>query len=116
MTRASGVNLMILGSQIKAARALLDWQVADLANASGVSVGAIEDLENRKGTIADDTAMLQDIIASVERGGVRFITEHSSEGGPGVRFRPAERVFTDERDTVQYKEYLVNDAPPGAGG
>jgi len=107
---------MILGSQIKAARALLGWQVTDLARAAGVTTSTIDVLENQMGIIADDTEAIRNIIASVERSGVLFITEYSSEGGPGVRLQPAERVFTDEADTVQYKEYLVNDAPPGAGG
>ena len=107
---------MILGCQIKAARALLGWQVTDLASAAGVTPSTIDVMENEMGIFADDTCGLTDIVASVERSGVLFITGYSSEGGPGVRLKPAERVFTDEADTVQYKEYLVNDAPPGAGG
>ncbi|MBB3317597.1 transcriptional regulator with XRE-family HTH domain [Rhizobium sp. BK181] len=107
---------MILGSQIKAARALLGWQVSDLAMAAGVTASTIDLVENQMGIIAEDTEGLRDIIASVERSGVVFLTEYSNGGGPGVRLKPAERVYTDEADTVQYKEYLVNDAPPGAGG
>lgn len=53
---------------------------------------------------------------ALEGAGVVFIPENG--GGAGVRLakRADASVDTIETETVQYEEYLENDAPPGAGG
>ncbi len=109
---------MTLSQQLTAARALLGWDLAKLSAASGVSVIDIERLETKAGTIPPNTPELGPIFLAFEKAGVVLIDEGPVDGGAGVRFRTrrSAKVYTDEADTVQYKEYLVNDAPPGAGG
>lgn len=53
---------------------------------------------------------------ALEGAGVVFIPENG--GGAGVRLakRAEASIDTNETETVQYEEYLENDAPPGAGG
>ncbi|MBB4440657.1 hypothetical protein M2310_004224 [Rhizobium leguminosarum] len=53
---------------------------------------------------------------ALEGGGVIFIPENG--GGAGVRLAKSANasIDTNETETVQYEEYLENDAPPGAGG
>nr|WP_210421411.1 hypothetical protein [Rhizobium sp. R693] len=43
---------------------------------------------------------------------------YSGSGGPGVRLTQPTGASIDvnTNETVQYKEHLTNDAPPGAGG
>lgn len=59
---------------------------------------------------------LQDVKHALEGAGVVFIPENG--GGAGVRLakRASASTDTNETETVQYEEYLENDAPPGAGG
>lgn len=68
------------------------------------------------GKLSPDEQTLQGMKRSLEDAGVLFIPENG--GGAGVRLaRPASAsIDTDETETVQYEEYLKNDAPPGAGG
>ncbi|MGO7609282.1 XRE family transcriptional regulator, partial [Rhizobium ruizarguesonis] len=59
---------------------------------------------------------LQDMKHALEGAGVVFIPENG--GGAGVRLakRADASIDTNENETVQYEEYIKNDAPPGAGG
>ena len=72
----------ILPSQIRAARALIDWSQDDLAKSSGVSLSTIKDFEAGRRNIAlDYVNALQNALTRV---GVHFIPL-SRVGGPGVR-------------------------------
>jgi hypothetical protein len=44
--------------------------------------------------------------------------EGSVDGGPGVRLmaKSSAAIDVNVTQTVQYKEFLENDAPPGVGG
>jgi len=56
---------------------------------------------------------------ALEANGLTFLDgNYSGSGGPGVRLNgPTSRsIDVDIHQVVQYEEYLVNDAPPGAGG
>lgn len=70
---------MITIQQIKAARALLNWNQDDLAKAANVSKPAIANLE--RGTAQPRIETLNAITRAMEEGGVEFID------GPGVRLR-----------------------------
>ena len=61
---------MITIQQVKAARALLDWNQSDLAKASGISVPAIARLEQGIGNPRADTA--QAIQSAFEDSGIEF--------------------------------------------
>ena len=72
-------------SQIKAARALLEWSQQDLAEASSKSVQTIKRLEALRGRIAGRDTTVQDIMLALEAGGIEFVEEPG--GGVGVIFR-----------------------------
>ena len=85
-TGADGMSILKVSiEQVKAARALLRWSQADLADTSGISLPTIKRLEAATGEIGgrEDTATA--IRASLEAAGVEFIPENG--GGPGVRLR-----------------------------
>jgi transcriptional regulator with XRE-family HTH domain len=71
--------------QIKAARALLGWSQADLAEKSGVSEPTVARLESTDGELGGRKLTVKKIRAAVEGAGVTFIDENG--GGLGVRLR-----------------------------
>jgi transcriptional regulator with XRE-family HTH domain len=75
---------MIEAAQVRAARALVDWSQAELANAAGLHVAVIELIETGGGNKvpAEDIAKMR---AALEAAGVAFIPENG--GGAGVRLR-----------------------------
>jgi predicted transcriptional regulator len=77
------LRLMITAEQCRAARALLDWGQADLADKAGVGVVTIRQLE--AGGHDARRATLQVVRHALERAGVEFIDENG--GGPGARLR-----------------------------
>ncbi|RUM27090.1 XRE family transcriptional regulator [Rhizobium vallis] len=101
-------------AQCRAARALIGWSRDDLSSASKIAEATIADFE--AGSFFPAERALQNIKQSLEDAGVLFIPENG--GGAGVRLAKSESasIDTDETETVQYEEYLKNDAPPGAGG
>lgn len=70
---------MITMEQIRAARALLDWNQADLAKAAAISKPALANLE--RGTAQPRMETLNAITRALEDGGIEFTD------GPGVRLR-----------------------------
>lgn len=70
---------MITIEQIKAGRALLDWNQEDLAQHSGVSKPAINKMERR--VVSPRTETLRKLQDAMETAGVEFTS------GPGVRLR-----------------------------
>jgi transcriptional regulator with XRE-family HTH domain len=77
-------------SQIKAARALLEWKQSDLSRASGVSMPTLSRLEMGTGDIAGRASTVTKLIAALEGAGVVFLPIGGEDlGGPGVRLRQA---------------------------
>ncbi|RTL91729.1 XRE family transcriptional regulator [Ancylobacter aquaticus] len=76
---------LITTRQVKAARALLDWSQADLAQASGVSEPTLARLEAEDGTLGGRRITNAKLRSALERAGIEFISE--SDGRIGVRFR-----------------------------
>lgn len=76
-------------AQIKAARALLGWSQADLAESCGKSVQTIKRLEAQSGIMGGRDTTAQDIKLSLEAVGIEFIEERA--GGIGVVLRKPER-------------------------
>jgi transcriptional regulator with XRE-family HTH domain len=75
---------LLSGSQIRAARALLKWNAADLARQSALGVNTIrraEAAERTSLTTANELAIRR----ALETAGIEFISENG--GGPGVRLR-----------------------------
>ncbi|MBS7695877.1 MAG: helix-turn-helix domain-containing protein [Chelatococcus sp.] len=76
------------GPQLRAARALLNWTVRDLADRSHVHRNTISAFESEK--TFPNASTLAALIRPLEQGGVVFMDENASSpsGGPGVRLRP----------------------------
>jgi DNA-binding XRE family transcriptional regulator len=76
---------MLTGSQIRAARALLNWSGEDLAKKIGLARHTIMNLEKSDGVPPSRTQTLLDIKAAFEGAGIEFIG--TPENGAGVRFK-----------------------------
>ena len=74
---------MITSAQCRAARGLLAWSQQELAEAAGVGVVTIHQLE--AGTSDPRRATLEVIRRAFENAGVEFIDENG--GGAGVRLQ-----------------------------
>ena len=77
--------MSIVPEQSRAARALLNWSQARLAEAAKVARATLAEFEAGKRTPYERT--LADIQTTLESAGVEFIAENG--GGPGVRLRKA---------------------------
>jgi transcriptional regulator with XRE-family HTH domain len=71
--------------QVKAARALLGWSQADLAEKSGVSEPTVARLESVDGDLGGREDTAEKLQASLKAAGIEFIDEDG--GGRGVRLR-----------------------------
>lgn len=76
---------MIVGAQIRAARALVRWTVEDLAKSAKVGVMTVRRAEASDGPPSMLLNNMAAIRAALEAAGVEFIAENG--GGPGVRLR-----------------------------
>lgn len=76
---------MIIKEQCKAARALLDWTLDDLAKADGCTVSrmSLHTFENGGNMRVNNQTMLRSVF---EHAGIEFI-DQTSKKGPGVRFK-----------------------------
>jgi predicted transcriptional regulator len=81
--------VLVTTRQIKAARALLAWSQADLANRSGISEPTVARLEAVDGELGGRGNTTQKIRDAIEAAGVEFIDENG--GGSGVRLRKPSR-------------------------
>lgn len=75
---------MVTSAQIRAARALLNWTVRDLAERAGVHRNTVTRAETDATGPGHATASIR---AALETAGVEFIGENG--GGAGVRLRRA---------------------------
>ena len=76
---------MILGIQIRAARAALGWSIERMAEKSGVSGRTIKRFESFNGVPPSRSSTLYDIQTALEAAGIEFIG--TPEDGPGIRAR-----------------------------
>jgi transcriptional regulator with XRE-family HTH domain len=76
--------------QVKAARALLGWSQAVLAERSGVSEPTIARLEAVDGELGGREDTAEKIRAAIEAAGIEFLQEN--DGGAGVRLRKHRRI------------------------
>lgn len=74
----------ITSAQLRAARALLDWSMIDLAKVARVSVSTIKRLEDERLRPATDRSAAA-VQSALETAGVRFLPDDGD--GPGVRCR-----------------------------
>jgi transcriptional regulator with XRE-family HTH domain len=78
---------MINSAQCRAGRGLLAWSQQQLADAAGIGVVTVHQLE--AGTSEPRPTTLEVIKRAFENAGVEFIDENG--GGPGVRLKKAKR-------------------------
>ena len=77
---------VISGAQIRAARALLGWSQAKLADEADLSEGSIKDIEAEATDPKRST--LQAIVKAFDKAGVMFLDAGIDRaGGPGVRLK-----------------------------
>ena len=89
----------IIPAQIRAARALLDWSQEELANAAGVALTSVRDLEAQRR--AADSGTAGSVMRALENGGVDFVAG-TSTSGPGVHL-VAKRPNLVKRPTVMMR-------------
>ncbi len=77
-------NIMI-GRQLRAARALIGWTAQDLATASSVGVATIRRAELKDGETGMTAPNVAAVRSALEAAGIEFIPENG--GGAGVRLR-----------------------------
>ena len=75
--------MAVTSSQVRMARAALNWTVRDLAKATSLHRNTITNIET--GRYAGESGTLETIAAVLRRAGIEFIDENG--GGPGVRLR-----------------------------
>jgi transcriptional regulator with XRE-family HTH domain len=83
-------NKLATTRQVKAARALLGWSQADLAQHSGVSEPTVARLESADGDLGGREGTAAKIMNAIQRAGIEFIDENG--GGRGVRLRKRARL------------------------
>ena len=76
-------RFVITGRQLRAARALLDWEQIELAKRSRVAIGTIRRMESFSGQIGSRTSTLSQVQQTLEKAGIQFLNDES----PGVRIR-----------------------------
>ncbi|MBE1502856.1 helix-turn-helix domain-containing protein [Rhizobium viscosum] len=109
----------ITGRQLAAARALLGIGQVELASRANISAPTLRRMEASEGAAEGMRNNVASVIGVLEAGGITFLDgNYSGSGGPGVRLtQPAgASIDMQERETIQYREFYENDAPPGAGG
>jgi DNA-binding XRE family transcriptional regulator len=80
---------MLTGKQMRAARGLLGWSADDLAKASKLSRGTIENAEKIEGMPNMQSKNLLAVKTALEKAGIIFIDagDYDGRAGVGVRMR-----------------------------
>lgn len=81
--------MVIVRSQLRAARAILGWSQADLADAADISLPTIGRIEPGDGPLPVRARTADALRTALEKAGVEFIDPNG--GGPGVRLAKKRR-------------------------
>jgi transcriptional regulator with XRE-family HTH domain len=88
MVVCSNFFSMLTGPQIRAARGLIGWSIATLADKAGVGYQTVHRAETAEGVPSTTATNLFAIQRALEAAGVVFLDEHEHrDGGVGVRLR-----------------------------
>jgi transcriptional regulator with XRE-family HTH domain len=80
---------MITAAQIRAARALLGWSGAELAEAAGLSLQTIRRMESPIGPERSAAINVEAVQRALETAGVQFLpADDAAALGPGLRLKP----------------------------
>jgi len=66
---------------------MLGWRVADLAEASGVSVPTVQRMDASKGTVPGRHDTVTAIRRTLEAQGIQFLDADDTAKGPGVALK-----------------------------
>lgn len=77
---------MMQSSQLRAARALLDWRQEDLAQAAEVGLATLARIEQGVGVVQGNFSTIMKLQTTLELQGISFINDPA---GYGVRFDPS---------------------------
>jgi len=72
---------LITSSQIRAARALLDWTRSELSEKSGVGISALMRFESADGVPAGNIKTIDAVKKALEEVGIEFIGTPDSQAG-----------------------------------
>lgn len=75
------------GEQIRAARALLGWTAADLAEKSGISYPTVQRLDAMRGQVSARHDTVEAIRTSLASAGIQFLEAGTASEGAGVALR-----------------------------
>jgi transcriptional regulator with XRE-family HTH domain len=78
--------MSLTAGQIRAARALLDWNQQKLAEESGVSLATIRRIESPRGPDRSTAPNREALQRALEKGGILFVSKDTT-GGIGVRLK-----------------------------
>lgn len=78
---------MVTAAQIRAARALVGWNGAELAKQAGVSLQTIRRMESDLGPGRSSAANVAAVQRALESAGVVFVAAEGNGIGPGVRLK-----------------------------
>jgi predicted transcriptional regulator len=82
---------MLQSSQIRAARALLDWHQKDLAKAAKIGLATIARIEQGEGVVQCNVSTLVRIQQALERKGIRFTNDPPGAFGVRLETNPQRR-------------------------
>ena len=74
---------MLTGAQIRAARGLVRWSAAELAERAKLGISTIQRMEKVDGVPSASASNLAAVQKALESAGIEFIDENG--GGPGLR-------------------------------
>ncbi len=81
----NNILLMITNAQLRAARGLLGWSQARLAEGSGIGIATVKRMEGERGPLRSSAGNVWKVQQALEDAGVIFID--ADEEGPGVRLK-----------------------------
>ena len=90
---------IVIPAQIRAGRALLDWSLDELANAAGVALASVRDLESHK--CAADIGTKAAVLRTLENAGIEFLPG-TAQNGPGVRLLGSRPNLVQKPTTITY--------------
>ena len=82
---------MIVGAQMRAARALLGLDQRDLARLSGLSLPTIQRMESSPGSVRAVVGSLERVLEAFTAGGVELIADGAPSSGLGFGVRLIQR-------------------------
>ena len=81
---------MISGRQIRAARALLNFDQSKLAELSSLSLATIQHMEASDGVFPGQVASLMKLLDALDKAGIELISDNAT-GGRGVRLKKVQK-------------------------